>query len=132
MPCSLKLCLLSGSAALLLGACGADSQPANHPSPAVQCPPGQVFDGRYCIMQSPVATGGTAGTADATGGTGGAGAAASTPDPEARAVPLDAVQAAAAALKLGMKAALIEYSLKDDYDPQEYEGNHLLHFLMGM
>jgi hypothetical protein len=96
MSYSLKLCLFSGTAALLLGACGGDSQPANHPSYAVQCPPGQVFDGQYCVMQSPVATGGAAATADVTRATGGAGAAAPTPDPALRAVPLDAVQAAAA------------------------------------
>ena len=40
-------------------------------------------------------------------------------------------QAAAAARKLGMKVVLIKRGPKDDYDPEEYDGNHLLHHLMG-
>lgn len=40
-------------------------------------------------------------------------------------------QAAAAARKLGMKIVLIKKAPKDGYDPEEYDGNHLLHFLMG-
>ena len=40
-------------------------------------------------------------------------------------------QSVAAALKLGMKVVLIKFSPKDGYDPEDYDGNHLLHFLMG-
>ena len=40
-------------------------------------------------------------------------------------------QTAAAARKLGMKAVLIKDGPVDGYDPQEYDGNQLLHFLMG-
>jgi L-cysteate sulfo-lyase len=40
-------------------------------------------------------------------------------------------QTAAAARKLGMKIALIKTGPHDGYDPDEYDGNHLLHFLMG-
>jgi len=40
-------------------------------------------------------------------------------------------QAAAAALKLGMKIVLIKEGPADGYDPIEYDGNHLLHFLEG-
>jgi len=40
-------------------------------------------------------------------------------------------QAAAAARKLGMRAILIKTGPKDGYDPEEYDGNHLLHFLSG-
>ena len=38
-------------------------------------------------------------------------------------------QAAAAARRLGMKVTLIKSGPKDDYDPEDYDGNHLLHFL---
>lgn len=38
---------------------------------------------------------------------------------------------AAAARKLGMKVVLVKRGPKDDYDPIEYDGNHLLHFLLG-
>jgi len=40
-------------------------------------------------------------------------------------------QTAAAARKLGMKIALIKTGPHDGYDPDEYDGNHLLHFLSG-
>jgi D-cysteine desulfhydrase family pyridoxal phosphate-dependent enzyme len=40
-------------------------------------------------------------------------------------------QAAAAARKLGMKVVLIKSGPEMEYDPEEYDGNHLLHFLMG-
>ena len=40
-------------------------------------------------------------------------------------------QSAAAARKLGMKAVLVKSGPKDGYDPEEYDGNHLLHFLSG-
>lgn len=40
-------------------------------------------------------------------------------------------QAAAAARRLGMKVVLVKSGPRDDYDPKEYDGNHLLHFLMG-
>lgn len=40
-------------------------------------------------------------------------------------------QAAAAARKLGMKVVLIKSGPEMGYDPEEYDGNHLLHFLMG-
>jgi 1-aminocyclopropane-1-carboxylate deaminase/D-cysteine desulfhydrase-like pyridoxal-dependent ACC family enzyme len=40
-------------------------------------------------------------------------------------------QAVAAARRLGMKAALIKSGPKDGYDPEDYDENHLLHFLMG-
>ncbi len=40
-------------------------------------------------------------------------------------------QAAAAARKLGMGAFLVKTGPRKDYDPEEYDGNHLLHFLTG-
>lgn len=40
-------------------------------------------------------------------------------------------QAAAAARQLGMKIVLIKKGPVEDYDPETYDGNHLLHFLMG-
>jgi len=40
-------------------------------------------------------------------------------------------QAAAAARRLGMRCVLIKSGPTDGYDPEEYDGNHLLHFLMG-
>ena len=40
-------------------------------------------------------------------------------------------QTAAAARKLGMKTVLVKKGPEDGYDPQEYDGNQLLHFLMG-
>ena len=40
-------------------------------------------------------------------------------------------QAAAAARRLGMKIVLIKKGPVEDYDPEAYDGNHLLHFLMG-
>jgi len=40
-------------------------------------------------------------------------------------------QTVAAACKLGMKAVLVKSGPVDGYDPQEYDGNQLLHFLMG-
>ena len=40
-------------------------------------------------------------------------------------------QAAAAAKRLGMDVVLIKTGPKDGFDPQEYDGNHLLHVLMG-
>lgn len=40
-------------------------------------------------------------------------------------------QTAAAARKLGMKVVLVKYGPKDGYDPEDYDGNHLLHFLSG-
>lgn len=40
-------------------------------------------------------------------------------------------QAAAAARRLGMKAVLIKTAPSEKYDPEDYDGNHLLHFLMG-
>lgn len=40
-------------------------------------------------------------------------------------------QTAAAARKLGMKVVLIKTGPKDDYDPEDYDGNHLLQFLCG-
>jgi len=40
-------------------------------------------------------------------------------------------QAAAAARKLGLGAVLIKIGPEDGYDPEEYDGNHLLHFLAG-
>lgn len=40
-------------------------------------------------------------------------------------------QAAAAARRLGMNVVLIKSGPKDGYDPIDYDGNHLLHFLMG-
>jgi 1-aminocyclopropane-1-carboxylate deaminase/D-cysteine desulfhydrase-like pyridoxal-dependent ACC family enzyme len=40
-------------------------------------------------------------------------------------------QAAAAAHRLGMKIVLIKTGPKEGYDPQDYDGNHLLHFLQG-
>ncbi|MGA2957640.1 MAG: D-cysteine desulfhydrase family protein [Thermodesulfobacteriota bacterium] len=40
-------------------------------------------------------------------------------------------QTVAAARRLGMKAVLVKHGPEDGYDPQEYDGNQLLHFLMG-
>ena len=40
-------------------------------------------------------------------------------------------QAAAAARRLGMGCVLIKSGPLDGYDPGDYDGNHLLHFLMG-
>ena len=40
-------------------------------------------------------------------------------------------QTVAAARRLGMKIVLIKDGPKDGYDPEDYDGNHLLHFLMG-
>ena len=40
-------------------------------------------------------------------------------------------QTAAAARRLGMKVVLIKSGPKEGYDPEEYDGNHLLHFLQG-
>jgi L-cysteate sulfo-lyase len=40
-------------------------------------------------------------------------------------------QTAAAARKLGMKIFMVKTGPHDGYDPDEYDGNHLLHFLAG-
>jgi len=40
-------------------------------------------------------------------------------------------QTAAAARRLGMRCVLIKSGPIDGYDPEEYDGNHLLHFLLG-
>ena len=40
-------------------------------------------------------------------------------------------QAVAAACRLGMKVAIIKDGPREGYDPGSYDGNHLLHFLMG-
>jgi len=40
-------------------------------------------------------------------------------------------QTAAAARRLGMKVVLIKSGPQEGYDPEEYDGNHLLHFLQG-
>ncbi len=40
-------------------------------------------------------------------------------------------QTAAAARRLGMKAVLVKSGPSDGYDPREYDGNHLLHFILG-
>jgi L-cysteate sulfo-lyase len=40
-------------------------------------------------------------------------------------------QTAAAARRLGMKVILVKSGPVDGYDPEEYDGNHLLHFLLG-
>jgi L-cysteate sulfo-lyase len=40
-------------------------------------------------------------------------------------------QAVGAARKYGMKVILIKVGPEDGYDPEEYDGNHLLQFLMG-
>ena len=40
-------------------------------------------------------------------------------------------QTAAAATKLGMDVMLVKTGPHDDYDPQEYDGNHLLQFMLG-
>jgi L-cysteate sulfo-lyase len=40
-------------------------------------------------------------------------------------------QTAAAARKLGMKIFMVKTGPHDGYDPEEYDGNHLLHFLTG-
>jgi len=40
-------------------------------------------------------------------------------------------QTAAAARKLGMKIFMVKTGPHDGYEPEEYDGNHLLHFLAG-
>ncbi len=40
-------------------------------------------------------------------------------------------QTAAAAIKLGMKIVLVKKGPIEGYDPEDYDGNHLLHHLMG-
>jgi len=40
-------------------------------------------------------------------------------------------QTAAAARRLGLKVLLIKTAFEDGYNPEEYDGNHLLHFLAG-
>lgn len=40
-------------------------------------------------------------------------------------------QAVAAARNLGMRVVLIKSGPRDGYEPEQYDGNHLLHFLMG-
>jgi L-cysteate sulfo-lyase len=40
-------------------------------------------------------------------------------------------QVAAAARKLGMKVILVKRGPKEGYEPSEYDGNHLLHFILG-
>ncbi|NWF55434.1 MAG: D-cysteine desulfhydrase family protein [Syntrophaceae bacterium] len=40
-------------------------------------------------------------------------------------------QAAAAARKLGMKIYMVKTGPREGYEPDEYDGNHLLHFLAG-
>ena len=40
-------------------------------------------------------------------------------------------QIAAAARRLGMGAVLVKNGPRDDYDPEEYDGNHLLQFILG-
>jgi len=40
-------------------------------------------------------------------------------------------QSAAAARKLGMKIFMVKTGPHDGYDPEEFDGNHLLHFLAG-
>ena len=40
-------------------------------------------------------------------------------------------QAAAFARKLGMDVVLVKTGPKDDYEPEEYDGNHLLQFILG-
>jgi len=41
-------------------------------------------------------------------------------------------QSAAAARKLGMKIFMVKTGPHDGYEPDEYDGNHLLHFLAGV
>jgi L-cysteate sulfo-lyase len=40
-------------------------------------------------------------------------------------------QTAAASRRLGMKVVLIKSGPKEGYDPEDYDGNHFLHFLQG-
>ena len=40
-------------------------------------------------------------------------------------------QTAAAARRLGMKVSLVKKGPRDGYDPEDYDGNHLLHKLLG-
>lgn len=40
-------------------------------------------------------------------------------------------QVAAAARKLNMKVILVKQGPREGYDPSEYDGNHLLHFILG-
>ena len=40
-------------------------------------------------------------------------------------------QTVAAARRLGMRAVLIKKAPRDDYDPEDCDGNHLLHIMMG-
>jgi hypothetical protein len=62
---SLSFLLLSGVS--LLAACGGDDKNANTGQPAqVQCPPGQIYDGRLCQTVGPPGAAPTAGTPAAT------------------------------------------------------------------
>ncbi len=40
-------------------------------------------------------------------------------------------QAVAASRRLGLKVAIVKTGPRDGYEPESYDGNHLLHFLMG-
>jgi len=40
-------------------------------------------------------------------------------------------QTVAASRRLGMKVAIVKDGPRDGYEPESYDGNHLLHFLMG-
>ena len=95
MSRSACLLLLSASAAVLVCACGGDSQPARSQPPAQQCPPGQVFDGRYCVTQEPAAPATPTAAPDAGPSGGGAGPIPAVASPPA-CVALDATAASAA------------------------------------
>lgn len=41
-------------------------------------------------------------------------------------------QTAAAALRLGLSVSLVKKGPREGYDPEDYDGNHLLHVLMGV
>ncbi len=97
--------LLVPLSALLLGGCGgSNTKAANTGGPqAVQCPPGQVFDGRYCVTQ-----GAPPPTATTTGPPPTASTTAPPPVPPPSgpsATPLDATSAAAATQLLAPLAA---------------------------
>jgi hypothetical protein len=77
-------------------ACGGESQQAKSQPPPQTCPPGQVFDGRYCVTQPPADPGTPTAAPDA-----GAPAVDAGPIPVATSLPacvaLDATAASAAA-----------------------------------
>ena len=107
---SLSLCLLTCCAI----ACGPGKSEANNTPPPPSCPPGQYFDGTYCVVQG---AGGapTAGAGGATAGTGGTpttgGTGGTAPVPTSGCVPAQTLDPAAAAAAAPGLATLLSSSL---------------------